>query len=46
MQGKVLIRKEINSQDAVSVNNLAAGIYIYNVMTEKQNHRGQLIINN
>jgi hypothetical protein len=44
MQGKVLIRKEINSQDAVSVNNLVAGIYIYNVMTEKQNHTGKIIV--
>jgi hypothetical protein len=46
MQGKALVKQNINNQDAISVNNLAAGIYIYNVTTEKQNHRGQLIINN
>jgi hypothetical protein len=46
MQGKVLIRKEISSQDVVSVSNFAASVYIYNVITEKQNHRGKLIINN
>jgi hypothetical protein len=46
MQGKVLIRKEINSQDVVSVNNLAAGVYVYNVTTDKQNYTGKLIINN
>ncbi|MDR2407477.1 MAG: T9SS type A sorting domain-containing protein [Bacteroidales bacterium] len=44
MQGKVLIRKEINSQDAVSVSNLAKGIYIYNVRTEKQNYKGKVVI--
>jgi hypothetical protein len=46
MQGKVLIRKEISSQDIVSVSNLAAGIYIYNVTTDKQNYTGKLTINN
>jgi hypothetical protein len=45
MQGKVLIRKEISGQDVVSVNNLAAGIYIYNVITNKQKHTGKLKIN-
>jgi hypothetical protein len=43
MQGKILIRKEINNQDAISVSNLAAGIYIYNVTTDKQKHTGKLI---
>jgi hypothetical protein len=46
MQGKVLIRKEINSQDVVSVSILAAGIYIYNLTTDKQNYTGKLVINN
>jgi hypothetical protein len=46
MQGKILLQQEISNQDAVQVSNLAAGIYIYNVTTEKQNHRGQLTINN
>jgi hypothetical protein len=45
MQGKVLIRKEIGNQDAVSVSNLAAGIYIYNVTIENQNHTGKIVIN-
>ncbi|MDR0606227.1 MAG: PCMD domain-containing protein [Bacteroidales bacterium] len=44
IQGKALIHKEINNRDAVSVTNLATGIYIYNVTTEKQKHKGQLII--
>ncbi|MDR0606032.1 MAG: T9SS type A sorting domain-containing protein [Bacteroidales bacterium] len=43
MQGKVFIRKEISSQDVVSVSNLATGIYIYNVITNKQTHTGKLI---
>jgi hypothetical protein len=43
MQGKALIRREINSQNAISVNNLAAGMYIYNVRTSKQNYQGKLI---
>jgi 5-enolpyruvylshikimate-3-phosphate synthase len=45
MQGKILIRKEINSDDAVSVSNLAAGIYIYYVRTEKENKQGKIMIN-
>jgi hypothetical protein len=44
IQGKVLIRKDINNQDAIQVSNLAAGIYIYNVRTEKQNYHGKLKI--
>jgi hypothetical protein len=43
MQGKVLIQQQINSQDAVSVNKLAAWIYIYSVRTEKENHTGKII---
>jgi hypothetical protein len=46
MQGKILLQQEISNQDAVQVSNLAAGVYIYNVRTNKENHRGQLIINN
>jgi hypothetical protein len=45
MQSKVLIRKEIGDQETVSVSNLAAGVYIYNVITEKQTYTGKLIIN-
>jgi hypothetical protein len=43
IRGKVLIRKEIRNQDAISVSNLAAGIYIYNVRIEKQNYMGKII---
>jgi surface polysaccharide O-acyltransferase-like enzyme len=46
MQGKVLIRREINSQDAVSVDGLATGIYFYNVRTEKEKYTGKLVIRN
>jgi hypothetical protein len=46
MQGRILIKQNINNQDAISVSNLAAGIYIYNVTTDKQKHGGKLIINN
>jgi uncharacterized repeat protein (TIGR02543 family) len=44
MQGKVLIRKEISNQETVSVNNLAKGVYIYNVITNKEKYTGKLII--
>jgi hypothetical protein len=43
MQGKVLIKQEINNQETVAVNNLASGIYIYNVRTSKQNYQGKII---
>jgi hypothetical protein len=46
MQGKILIKQNINNQDAISVSNLAAGIYIYNVTTDKENHVGKLKIKN
>jgi hypothetical protein len=45
MQGKALIQQNINNQDVVSVSNLAAGIYIYSVRTDKEKHEGKLIIN-
>ncbi|MDR0605549.1 MAG: T9SS type A sorting domain-containing protein [Bacteroidales bacterium] len=45
MQGKVLIRKKISNQKTISVSNLAKGVYIYNVTTDKQKHTGKLIIN-
>jgi predicted RNA-binding protein with PUA-like domain len=45
MQGKTLIRQQINNQTTVSVNNLAAGMYIYNVRTNKQNYKGKVLIN-
>jgi hypothetical protein len=45
MQGKVLIHQETASQDMISINNLSAGIYIYNVRTEKDNRTGKIRIN-
>jgi hypothetical protein len=46
MQGKTLVQQQINNQDVVLVSNLAAGIYIYNVRTDKEKQTGKLIINN
>jgi hypothetical protein len=43
MQGKVLINQEVTNQETVAINNLASGIYIYNVKTSKQNYQGKLI---
>jgi hypothetical protein len=45
MQGKALLQQNIGNQDVVSVSDLAAGIYIYSVITSKQKHEGKLIIN-
>jgi hypothetical protein len=42
MQGRVLIYKYIGSGDAVSVDGLAAGMYVYNVVTEKGGYKGKL----
>jgi hypothetical protein len=46
MQGKVLIRQKIANEDMVSVNNLAAGIYIYNVSTAKGTVNGKVVVVN
>jgi hypothetical protein len=43
MQGRMLIRKEVSNQETVPINNLASGIYIYHIKTEKENHTGKLI---
>jgi hypothetical protein len=43
MQGKILIKQEVGNKETVTVNNLASGIYIYSVRTDKQNHTGKLI---
>jgi hypothetical protein len=43
MQGKILIHQEVINQETVAINNLASGIYIYNVRTSKQNYQGKLI---
>jgi hypothetical protein len=46
MQGKMLIKQEVGSQDKVEVNGLAAGIYLYKVTTDKESYQGKLIIKN
>jgi hypothetical protein len=43
MQGKTLTRQEVNNRKIVSVSNLASGIYIYHVRTEKENCQGKII---
>jgi hypothetical protein len=43
MQGKVLIRQNIGSQEMISVHGLAAGVYVYNVRTEKRSYTGKMI---
>ncbi|MDR0367672.1 MAG: T9SS type A sorting domain-containing protein [Bacteroidales bacterium] len=46
MQGRVLIRREITGEDMISVNEFAAGIYIYSVSTTKGNINGKIRISN
>jgi hypothetical protein len=43
MQSKMLIRQDVNNQDVVQINNLATGIYIYNVGTEKESYQGKIV---
>jgi hypothetical protein len=43
IQNKLLIRKEVNNQDVIFVSNLAKGIYIYNVGTEKESYQGKIV---
>jgi hypothetical protein len=43
MQGKTLIKQEVNNQDAIKVSNLASGVYIYHIKTETQNYTSKLI---
>jgi hypothetical protein len=45
MQGKVLIRQQVSNEDVISVNEFAAGVYIYNVSTGKGNTNGKIVIN-
>jgi hypothetical protein len=45
MQGKALISQEVNNQENVPISNLASGMYIYHVKTEKGNYTGKLTIN-
>jgi hypothetical protein len=44
MQGKVLIRRNVSNEDVISVNEFAAGVYIYNVSTGKENLNGKIVI--
>jgi hypothetical protein len=46
MQGKMLMKQEVRKEEIISVGNLAAGMYIYNVRTDKQNYQGKMIIKN
>jgi hypothetical protein len=43
MQGRMLIKREVSSQETVSINNLANGIYIYHVRTVKENRQGKIV---
>jgi hypothetical protein len=43
MQGRTIIRQNISNQDVLQVDNLASGMYVYYVRTEKQNYQGKLI---
>jgi hypothetical protein len=43
MQGETLICQEVNNQETLPVNNLAVGIYIYNIRTRKESYQGKLI---
>jgi hypothetical protein len=44
MQGRILIKEEVSNRSRVGVNNLASGMYIYKVTTEKETQTGKLII--
>jgi hypothetical protein len=46
MQGKMLIKQEVRKEEIISVDNLASGMYIYKVRTDKQNYQGKMIIKN
>ncbi|MDR1345616.1 MAG: leucine-rich repeat domain-containing protein [Bacteroidales bacterium] len=46
MQGRVLIRREIGNRAEISVGGLAAGVYLYNMTTERQQYRGKIVIRN
>jgi hypothetical protein len=47
MQGRVLIRQAVSNEDVISVNEFAAGLYIYSISTAKGNLNGKItIVNN
>jgi PKD repeat protein len=43
MQGRTLIRQNIGNEETVSVSNLATGMYIYNIRTNKEDYQGKII---
>jgi hypothetical protein len=44
MQGKILTCQVIGNQETVSINKIPAGIYIYDIRTEKQSYQGKIVI--
>jgi hypothetical protein len=44
MQGRMLIRREVGNEEDLPVNNLADGIYIYHLRTEKDNRTGKVSV--
>jgi hypothetical protein len=46
MQGKEVIRQEVSNQGRVEVSNLASGMYIYRLTTDKQSYQGKMVIKN
>jgi hypothetical protein len=43
-QGRVLMHKHIGNGDDVSIDGLAPGMYVYNVVTEKESYKGKVEI--
>jgi hypothetical protein len=43
MQGRILLLREIGNREEITVT-AAAGVYLYNIVTNRQNFRGKLII--
>ncbi|MDR1156509.1 MAG: T9SS type A sorting domain-containing protein [Bacteroidales bacterium] len=43
MQGKALLKQEINHRATVPVSGIAAGTYLYHVRTEKDSYQGKIV---
>jgi ribosomal protein L2 len=43
MQGRALIRKDTGRGEAISVGQLPAGFYLYEVVIGKQSYKGKLV---
>jgi hypothetical protein len=43
-QGRVLMHKHIGNGDDVSIDGLATGMYVYNMVTEKESYKGKVEI--